>query len=258
MAAQGEDSGAGSEPAPSRDAASIRARAEAHVEDAERICRHVLRRLRVPVRHDLLDDLLGEARAALVQAAHTYDPAHGAAFRTYLYYRVSHAVCDALRRDNRAARSHKRAVARLAAQQDLLERLQREDASAQGNELRTLEARVRATRERISALTASVIASRLGVNDPDAHPPLDPPPSPEAAVAREQTSQYVRTAITRLKPGYRDLLRAVYMEGERLSDYADRHGKARSTVSRTHARALKALARTLTAPHDTAAEDLLP
>ncbi len=258
MPARSEDSGGAAAPAP--DATTVRARVEAHVSDAERMCQHVLRRMRLPLSDDMLDDMLAEARAALVHAARTYDPSQGTTFRTYLYYRVTYAVGDALRRHDRATRSHRRAVARLSAQQDMLERLQREDAEKHRDQVRTLQDRVRAAKQRIEMLTASALAARLRVENPDAHTAQDGPPDPEAALAHEQVHAHVQHAMSNLKPLYRDVLHAIYVDGERLSHYADRIGKARSSVSRTHVRALRALARALTDPAGPALtrDDLAP
>ena len=45
------------------------------------------------------DEILAVAAAALVEAAQTYDPAHGVPFTTFAYHRIRGAVLDLARRE---------------------------------------------------------------------------------------------------------------------------------------------------------------
>jgi RNA polymerase sigma factor FliA len=216
----------------------------ARVERHTGLVRAVARRVSRNVAEQVLsfEELESIGYEALVQAAMRYDPSSPASFATYAHYRVYGKMIDELRKRTPGRRRHERAMARLAASQDLL-RQAAEDHAAQraAGQPMTLAQRVEAARELVRR---TAMAVRLADASPDpntAERIADQQIDPERALVEADERQRLLTLFEELEPHERGLLEGIYVEGKTMKQLATQFGLNVSTISRRHARILDRL-----------------
>ncbi len=220
-----------------------RDRAQRYLPAAEAMARRIGRRSSYLCQSLDLDDLAGVAREALVVAAARYDPDTGAPFWAYARPRVTGAILDALRRDNRSVRQHRRALAQLENHQRALDALTETAAEALR---RDAKARVEAAAKVVQATAAGIIARRMALYDDQTVAAAEE--DPETHLARTELVDRLRRVLATLSDDDQALYQAVYVEGRSLSDLARSEGVHPSTFSRRHARLLERLGEALTKP----------
>lgn len=181
--------------------------------------------------HASLEDLVAAGHAGLVEAADRYDPARGARFTTFAYYRVRGAIFDHVRatcRDDVALRA--RAHAEAAVDALVTERLG--DAPAPESPA----AAAAALGDLLGEITAAFsLAEIVAATAPAA------PPDPEELTLRAEQGAHLEAALGRLPDLERSLLQRVYVEGLSVAEAGEALGISRSWSGRLHARALAVL-----------------
>jgi RNA polymerase sigma factor for flagellar operon FliA len=195
------------------------------------------------------DDLQGIGAEALVRAALRYDPHSGVPFESFAFYRVRGAMIDGARSRDRSGRQHRRAQAALARSQDLLESAARDEARGAAADTRTLTERVAAAKRLVEKTAALALMNRTRIREVDqvARQSSEENDAEAALLKREQIER-LRGLVEELPDGQRELVRAIYLEGETLTAFAEREGKNISTISRRHSKVLGILADKLRGP----------
>ncbi len=185
-----------------------------------------------------VDELESAGYEGLIQAALRYDPESGVAFEAFAHYRIRGAMIDWVRSQNPGLRRHQRAVRSLEASQSLLE-----DAAADGgSDRRALEDRVAAARALVERTATAVMTSRAMDHEPDR---LATETDPERSLIDSELRRRLDGALSKLEPGERELVEAIYQHGRSMQQLAQELGVATSTVSRRHAKLMARLAERL-------------
>jgi RNA polymerase sigma factor for flagellar operon FliA len=201
----------------------------------EVLARQLARRLRQPV-----DELRSAGYEGLVQAAQRYDPAEGTPFVAFAQTRIRGAMIDAVRRLRPEVRRQARALRSYEASQAVLEDAARSQPRRVDADPRTLQERVAAAADLVAKTTAAVVLARLPPDDPDAVPTTGE--DAETQLLRGESARTVREELAASPPEDRELLEALYLQGQSMGEYAQQIGKNKSTISRQHIRALGRLA----------------
>lgn len=193
-----------------------------------------------------LDELIALGNLGLAEAARRYDPASGASFRTFAWYRVHGAIIDAIRRMSNLPRRVWAQVTALAATAEYLEAaaaratVARDQAGAA-----TTTDQLRAVRDALDAIRTmyvvsldAVPADSLGTTDA----------SPDTALARARLSARLGAGLAALPERERLLIQAHYVDGQTLTDAGAAMGLSKSWTSRLHARAIDRLRELLADP----------
>jgi len=157
------------------------------------------------------DDLLGYARAGLVEAAHKFDPGAGVHFRSYSWTRIKGAVLDGIRKNSRYSRAYR------GEEDDA-----RDDVSA------------RPSAKGAHSATLPNTADTL----PDAGSLHY---SPEDAVDAGRVRAALLRAVQALPARDRDVILRHYFRGEPIKDIAEQYGFYVQTITRFHCRSLSRL-----------------
>jgi len=189
-------------------------------------------------KHELLS--LGDL--GLVEAASRWDPAGGASFATFAWYRVQGAILDGLRKSSNLPKRVWAQIVALRAAGELLEAQLKKEAAARAKGAPVesdTRARLREVRAAMSAVqTAYVVATRSF--DEIEHSP-EPEESPEARIDREALRARIDAAIAALPPRERALVEKHYVEGKNLLEAGEELGISKSWASRLHAQAVERL-----------------
>ncbi|MEK6607882.1 MAG: sigma-70 family RNA polymerase sigma factor [Myxococcota bacterium] len=180
-----------------------------------------------------LDDLVAYGTKGLIEASRRYDPARGASFSTFAYYRIRGAIFDGLRtmdwfpRRSPALRFESRASELCAA-------VGESEAAERADGLRTasLEQQLASIDGLLGDLSIVFVATLDDFEDAALVGP-----SQEGAADRV----HLGPALAKLPPREREVLRLHYVEDESLQQIGRRLGLSRSWASRLHARAIRLL-----------------
>ena len=236
-------------PAAPTEAPRLDAKAQARVRDATpRMIRLAHKMSRMLPGVDA-DDLQGIGAEALVRAALRYDPQSGVPFESFAFYRVRGAMIDGARARDRSGRQHRRAQAALAHSQELLASAAKDEARGAAGDTRTLTERVAAAKRLVEKTAALALMSRARVREVDQVATRSTETTDaEAALLKGEQLARLRALVDELPDGQRELVRAIYLEGETLTAFAEREGKNISTISRRHSKVLGVLADKLRSP----------
>jgi RNA polymerase sigma factor for flagellar operon FliA len=186
-----------------------------------------------------LDDLIGYGQVGLAQAARDFDPARGAEFSTYAYYRVRGAIYDGLSKMSWTSRSrYNRIRYEQMAGIALQEQGTRSPDSGQDAAADDLQWLSKTTQQ----LAMVYLISTSGGDDEASEIPDSEATGPSAQAADRELHEKVRTVIESLPATLAVLIRTVYFEGFTLREAADSLGMSKSWASRLHAKALRQLA----------------
>lgn len=189
--------------------------------------------------HVELDELIAMGNLGLAEAASRFDPAQGASFATFAWYRVQGAMIDGLRRMTHLPRRVWAQIATLRAAAEYLEaQAQRAEVARSQAAAATTADKLREVRGALGAIrTMYVVAidqvpeQRLGAVEDDA----------AAALARSRQAARLRAALARLPERERTLVLAHYQDDQTLQDAGAAMGLSKSWASRLHARAIDRL-----------------
>jgi RNA polymerase sigma factor for flagellar operon FliA len=174
---------------------------------------------------------------ALVRAVLRYDPAMGVPFSAYSYPRVRGAMLDAARQVSPDRRRLARAIRAL---EGIDAAGTAHSAPALAGDPRSLAERVQAAAAMVREATMAVVMAR-SATEADPERVADSGPAVDELLVDAQTRAQVIAVIGRCEPDERELIEAIYFNGQSMHDYAVRAGVHVSTVSRRHARLLRKL-----------------
>ena len=189
-----------------------------------------------------LDDLIAYGQLGLAEAAREFDPSYETRFTTFAYYRIRGAIYDGLSKMSWSSRAR---YNRIRLEQMAQEALQREN-DGKADEPATAEEAAKWFRRVTDKLAVVYLATHGeeggGIRDSSIE---DPQAAPSKIVAYQDLGELLRGMIARLPTTEQELIRATYFDGATLQDAAKKLGISKSWASRTHARILEQLARSL-------------
>ena len=182
------------------------------------------------------EELVCMGQHGLVQAAQRYDPARGAAFSTFAYYRIRGAIFDGLRQTGwLSRREYVRYCAGANAQ--LQNRAERDPGPGS-----TQAERVADLANTLGDLAAIFVTS---LSAQPQEPPARGAVDSLEQVCRNETRQAVRRAVDQLPERERRILQLHYFEDQTLTEAGQSMGLSKSWTSRLHARAVRLMAKQL-------------
>ena len=213
---------------------------ESHLELSRRAAGAIYPRVRD---HIEFDELLALANAGLAEAASRYDPARGATFATFAWYRVQGSIIDGLRRATTLPRRTWAKLVALRAASDYLEnRAEREAAATQrGGAPPSGAAALAALRESMSAIRTMYLTSLETLRDDQGFDPSIEEPTLAERLDASRLAARLRQAIDRLPERERALVQKHYWEGKNLLEAGAELGISKSWASRLHAQAVERL-----------------
>jgi len=175
-------------------------------------------------------DLEAAAELGLVEAASSFDPAHGAQFKTYAYYRIRGAVYDWLRKTAWFPKTLYQQYRFEAAANEFMK-----DYSSGGVSAGS------ATEEfqELQNMAGSVLSCYLLTLEGMAQEIAEPKElSPEQQVLSEEARRRVRGALAQLPEKNRLVVEGYYFQDLSLEEIGQKLGLSKSWVSRLHAKSL--------------------
>ena len=211
----------------------IRELVEGHLDLVAIIARQVLRELRLAQQH--LDDLESAGREGLLSAAQRFDATRGVPFRRFANHRIRGAMFDALRRESGLPRRARERLRGLEATLDLNESSEPPPPAPAEADRHLAEHLAR-----LATALAVGLVNEQAFDDGDLVV-IEPAPSPEDSLAREQLRQTVRDAVDALPEQEKTLILGHYYEGRRFDELSAELGLSKSWGSRLHGRAVSRL-----------------
>jgi RNA polymerase sigma factor for flagellar operon FliA len=189
--------------------------------------------------HVSYDDLVAMASVGLTEAASRFDPAVGASFKTFAWYRVQGAILDGLRKETALPRAVWARIVTLRATASYLE-AQAERASAARDKVQaaTTADKLREVKAALGAIRTMYTVS-IHQLEPDSL--RHEASAPDDALARERQRKALSAALDALPDKERQLMHKHYVEGKSLLDAGAELGMSKSWASRLHARAVDQL-----------------
>ncbi|HUQ01529.1 MAG TPA: sigma-70 family RNA polymerase sigma factor [Kofleriaceae bacterium] len=189
--------------------------------------------------HVSYDDLVAMASVGLSEAASRFDPAVGASFKTFAWYRVQGAILDGLRKETALPRAVWARIVTLRATASYLEaQAQRASAAKDKAQAATTADKLREVRAALGAIRTMYTVS-IHQLEPDSFRSTES--APDDALARERQKQALSAALATLPEKERQLMHKHYVEGKSLLDAGAELGMSKSWASRLHARAVDQL-----------------
>lgn len=182
------------------------------------------------------EEIVGNARLGLLEAAKRFDPRHNVDFKTFSYYRIKGAIYDGLRKTGWIPRS---LYARIKFEQASNEYLQNlSEKNAQKNT--SAEEEISEVYETVNSL-ASIYIISIDANEE----PLDLEDKKsndiESKAEFQKVKEFMRQAIEELTDKERKLIKMYYFQNRTLEEAGEKLGLSKSWTSRLHARALEML-----------------
>jgi RNA polymerase sigma factor for flagellar operon FliA len=212
---------------------------ERHLDLSRRAAAMVYPRVRD---HIEFDELVALANAGLAEAATRYDPAKGASFNTFAWYRVHGAIIDGIRRNtNLPRRVWAKLVALRAASEYLEHRGDRDQgAAAKGVAPASGPDALAAVKEAMRAIRTMYVTSLEGMQE-KGFDPSGETPNIGHAIDVHRFGARIRDAIEKLPERERELVKKHYWEGKNLLEAGAELGISKSWASRLHAQAVDRL-----------------
>jgi RNA polymerase sigma factor for flagellar operon FliA len=187
--------------------------AERHLDLAKKAASIYFPRVKAHIGYD---DLVAMGRLGLAEAASRFDPAKGASFRTFAWYRVQGAILDGLRKETALPRAVWARIVALRATAGYLEaQAERAHAAKDAAAAATTADKLREVKAALGAIRTMYTIS-IHQLEPD-------------SLRANETA------------GERELIHKHYVEGKTLLDAGIEMGLSKSWASRLHARAVDQL-----------------
>ncbi|MBS1122757.1 MAG: polymerase sigma factor for flagellar operon [Deltaproteobacteria bacterium] len=212
---------------------------EDHLELARRAAAMIFPRVR---QHVELDELVALGNMGLAEAAARYDPARGASFSTFAWYRVQGSIMDGLRRNTQLPRRVWAKLVALRAASAYLEHQGERDAGAAAGGIAPAAKAdaLAAIQKAMSAIRTMYVTSLDGLRDAGFEPASGAPGITEQLDLGRLSSR-LREALEQLPERERALLTKHYWEGKNLLEAGEELGISKSWASRLHAQAVDRL-----------------
>lgn len=193
--------------------------------------------------HVELDELIGLANAGLAEAATRYDPAKGASFSTFAWYRVQGSIVDGLRKSSHLPRRVWAKLVALRAASDYLEQRAERDAGAlaQGTQPPEGAAALAQVKQSLAAIRTMYVTSLEAMQDAGYDTVDDQTASAGEKLDGHRAATKLREAIDRLPEKEQALMKKHYWEGKNLLEAGAELGISKSWASRLHAQAVERL-----------------
>ncbi|MBK9031663.1 MAG: sigma-70 family RNA polymerase sigma factor [Myxococcales bacterium] len=218
------------------DDAQRAALAAQHLDLPRRAAKIIAARVR---EHVDFDDLVALGNLGLAEAVDRYDPAAGASFRTFAWYRVQGAILDGVRRNTNLPRRVWARLTALTATAEYLEASGGRAAAARATAATPTTAdRLREVQPALGAIRTMCMVS-IDVVPEDTF--AQDTPALDDALGRRRQAEALHAALAKLPERERALLTAHYVDGLTLLDAGAAMGMSKSWASRLHARAVDQL-----------------
>lgn len=193
--------------------------------------------------HVEFEELVALGNAGLAEAASRFDPARGASFATFAWYRVQGSIIDGLRRSTNLPRNVWARLVALRAASDYLEHRAERDAGAAQRGARPAEGAdaLAAVKSALTAIRTMYVTSLESLRDRG----FDVADASAQAITERfdsgRLSEKLREAIAALPDKERALVTKHYWEGKNLLEAGAELGISKSWASRLHAQAVERL-----------------
>lgn len=185
------------------------------------------------------EDVISCGQVGLAQAAQTYQPQPGAKFSTYAYYRITGGIYDGLSRMNWSTRAEYRRY----------KAMQMANAVAESNsskeESSGSEGNAKWFANTVENLSMVYLFSAGDEENPIENQLQAEGDTPDQQAETNELKRQLHVALADLPDEERQLIQLSYFEGMSLAEAAGKLNKSRSWGSRTHARILKELGKSL-------------
>ena len=221
------------------DAAERARLVETHLDVARRAAAMIYPRVK---QHVEFDELVALGNAGLAEAAQRFDPARGASFKTFAWYRVQGSSIDGLRKATNLPRRVWAKLVALRAASEYLEHRAERDVGAAQQGVRPAEGAdaLTAIKEAMSAIRTMYVTSLEGMReqgfDPAAHGP-----GADEGIDTSRLAGRLQEAMRSLSERERALVTKHYWEGKNLLEAGAELGISKSWASRMHAQAVEKL-----------------
>jgi RNA polymerase sigma factor FliA len=192
-------------------------------------------------RRGTFDELVSFGREGLLSAARTFDPTLGVPFRRWASYRVRGAMLDGVRGASMVPRSVYERLRAVDAAHHAAEAAAEEGSASPPSSAEEADARLAIHLARIATAVAVGLLAAPGSGGTGES--LDPNPSADEVLGREETLAAVRQAMGALPDQERHLIQRYYFDDVQLDDAAGEIGLSKSWASRLHARAIETITR---------------
>ena len=221
------------------DAAERARLVETHLDVARRAAAMIYPRVK---QHVEFDELVALGNAGLAEAAQRFDPARGASFNTFAWYRVQGSIIDGLRKaTNLPRRAWAKLVALRAASEYLEHRAERDAGAAQrGAKPAEGADALAAVKQAMSAIRTMYVTSLEGMREQGFDPAAQGPGADEG-LDTSRLSSRLQEAMRSLNERERALMTKHYWEGKNLLEAGAELGISKSWASRMHAQAVEKL-----------------
>ncbi|HEX7839157.1 MAG TPA: sigma-70 family RNA polymerase sigma factor [Kofleriaceae bacterium] len=191
--------------------------------------------------HVAFEEVVALANAGLAEAAERFDPARGASFATFAWYRVHGTIIDGLRKATQLPRrTWARLLALRAASEYLEHRGERDRTAAERGAPALGSDALGAVALAMSAVRTMYVLSLEALRD-RGFDAAGEAPAPSDGLDRAQTAARLREAIGRLPDKQRAIVTKHYFEGKSLLEAGIELGMSKSWASRLHAQAVDRL-----------------
>jgi len=185
-----------------------------------------------------LQELIASGYLGLVEAAEKYDPTRGVSFSTFSYYRIRGAIFDALRKSGRYPRTEARELRFHANANELLqssvdhEHSQSERTSVD-NDIESIE----------KVIDELIPVYFLSLDDSQVADQSDDRVAFNKELEHQDLITYTRSLIKELEVADREIIEAIYVKDQTITEVAKQRGVTKSWASRLHSRAILNLRR---------------
>lgn len=184
------------------------------------------------------DDLIGYGMTGLIEAAERYDPAHGANFSTFSFYRIRGAIYDGLRVMGSLSRTEYK---RQRFEERASAYMESEATRTHVGEkpLRTAEEELQGMARKVQRMVTIYVTS---MSEKDVKSIADEDlENADDRYARLQLYEKMRAAIGKLSKSDQEIIRCYYFEEKSLEEVGKGLGLSKSWTCRKHARAMEKL-----------------
>lgn len=212
---------------------------ETHLELSQRAAKMIFGRVR---EHISFEELVALGNEGLVEAAQRYDPARGASFSTFAWYRVQGSVIDGLRRATNLPRRVWAQLVALRAASDYLEHRVERDVGAAKTGAAPAEGAdaLAAVKSAMAAIKTMYVTSLEAMRDAGFDAAADTV-NVDEKIDTNRLGAKLRAAIAALPEKERALMTKHYWEGKNLLEAGAELGISKSWASRLHAQAVERL-----------------
>lgn len=192
--------------------------------------------------HVELDELVALANAGLAEAAQRYDPAKGASFPTFAWYRVQGSIVDGLRKSSNLPRRTWAKLVALRAASDYLEHRGERDAGAVASGAKPAEGAeaLAQIKSSLAAIRTMYVTSLEALQD-QGFDQADQAARADEKLDTKRAASKLRAAIDALPEKEQALMKKHYWEGKNLLEAGAELGISKSWASRLHAQAVEKL-----------------